>query len=448
MAVANPGGQTAVTGTAITTLSNSATDTQSGATLTWSATGLPSGLSINPSTGSVTGTPTAPCSCSVTVVATDGAGFSGTASFAWTVTNTVVVAPQADTSSPSGTAVAPLTNSATDSQSGSTLTWSATGLPVGLSIDPASGTVTGTPTTGGVFPVVVTATDGSGFSDSTSFSWTVTNTVVISGPGDQTAPSGTAVSPVPVTATDTSSTATISFSATGLPVGLSIDPTTGTISGTPTTACSCSVTVTAADGSGASDSTTFTWTITNAVVISGPGDQTDVSGSSITPVTTGATDGSSTATISFSATGLPVGLSIDPTTGTISGTPTTACSCSVTVTATDSSAASSSTTFTWTITNVITTPAIGDQSSDSGTPITPLGLGSTDSSSTATIAYADGGSLPPGLAIDPVSGSITGTPTTAGTYPVTITATDSAGFSATASFNWTVTNVVSETAHG
>ncbi len=64
--------------------------------------------------------------------------------------------------------------SATDSASGQTLTYTATGLPTGLSINAASGLISGTPTTAGTFSVTVTVTDGTGASGSASFSWTVT----------------------------------------------------------------------------------------------------------------------------------------------------------------------------------------------------------------------------------------------------------------------------------
>nr|WP_020519054.1 M14 family zinc carboxypeptidase [Catelliglobosispora koreensis] len=79
--VANPGNQSSTVGTAVT-LNNSA----SGGTppYTWSATGLPAGLSINSSTGQVTGTPTTAGTSNVTITAT-GAGLSGSASFTWTV---------------------------------------------------------------------------------------------------------------------------------------------------------------------------------------------------------------------------------------------------------------------------------------------------------------------------------------------------------------------------
>jgi beta-glucosidase len=62
--------------------------------------------------------------------------------------------------------------SATDSNSGQTLTFSATGLPAGTSIS-SSGTITGTPTTAGTSTVTVTAADGTGAFASTSFTWTV-----------------------------------------------------------------------------------------------------------------------------------------------------------------------------------------------------------------------------------------------------------------------------------
>ena len=62
---------------------------------------------------------------------------------------------------------------ATDSASGQTLTWSASGLPAGLSISSTSGLISGTPTTAGPPAATVTATDTTGASGSTSLSWTV-----------------------------------------------------------------------------------------------------------------------------------------------------------------------------------------------------------------------------------------------------------------------------------
>ncbi len=84
--VTNPGNQTNTAGTAVS-LQIQATDSGS-STLTYSATGLPAGLSINSSSGLISGTPTTAGSSSVTVKATDTTGATGSASFTWTVNST------------------------------------------------------------------------------------------------------------------------------------------------------------------------------------------------------------------------------------------------------------------------------------------------------------------------------------------------------------------------
>jgi len=83
--VTNPGSQSTVVNTAAS-LQISASDSASGQTLTYSATGLPAGLSINASSGLISGTPTATGTSSVTVTAKDSTGATGTASFSWAVT--------------------------------------------------------------------------------------------------------------------------------------------------------------------------------------------------------------------------------------------------------------------------------------------------------------------------------------------------------------------------
>ena len=62
---------------------------------------------------------------------------------------------------------------ASDSASGQTLTYSATGLPPGLSINPATGLISGTPTTAGTYNVTASAKDGTGASGSAAFTWTI-----------------------------------------------------------------------------------------------------------------------------------------------------------------------------------------------------------------------------------------------------------------------------------
>jgi putative Ig domain-containing protein len=82
VSVTNPGSQTGTVGTAVS-LQVSATDS-GGASLTYSASGLPAGLSIS-SSGLISGTPTTANTYSVTVTATDSTGASGSASFSWTI---------------------------------------------------------------------------------------------------------------------------------------------------------------------------------------------------------------------------------------------------------------------------------------------------------------------------------------------------------------------------
>jgi hypothetical protein len=84
--VTNPGSQTGTVGTAAH-LQISASDAASG-TLAYRATGLPAGLSINSSSGLISGTPTTAGTSQVTVTATDSTGPSGSTSFSWTISGT------------------------------------------------------------------------------------------------------------------------------------------------------------------------------------------------------------------------------------------------------------------------------------------------------------------------------------------------------------------------
>jgi len=83
--VTNPGSQTGTVGTAAS-LQIQASDSASGQRLTYTAAGLPAGLSISSSSGLIFGTPTSAGTFDVTVTVTDMTGASGAASFTWAIT--------------------------------------------------------------------------------------------------------------------------------------------------------------------------------------------------------------------------------------------------------------------------------------------------------------------------------------------------------------------------
>ncbi|NUR61149.1 MAG: hypothetical protein HOV87_21185 [Catenulispora sp.] len=172
--VTNPGSQSGAVGTAVAPLQIQASDSAAGQTLTYSAAGLPPGLSISAS-GVISGTPTTGGGFTTTVTAKDTTGASGSATFTWSISgggNTVTVTNPGSQSGAVGTPLSPLQIQASDSAAGQTLTYSAAGLPPGLSIS-ASGVISGTPTTAGGFTTTVTAKDATGASGSATFDWSI-----------------------------------------------------------------------------------------------------------------------------------------------------------------------------------------------------------------------------------------------------------------------------------
>ncbi|MDY4375274.1 putative Ig domain-containing protein [Pectobacterium carotovorum] len=466
-----------------------------GDTLTLSATladgtALPSWLSFNPTTGTFSGTPANGDvgSLTIKVTATDGSNASVSTTFGLTVTNvndapvvSGTIAAQSiaqggslNVTIPAGTFTDP---------DGDTLTLSATladgtALPAWLSFNPATGTFSGTPTSGdiGNLTIKVTATDGSSASVSTTFSLTVTTvneapvvsgtiaaqSIAQGGSLNVTVPAGTFTDPDGDTLTLSATLA----DGTALPSWLSFNPATGTFSGTPANGDvgSLTIKITATDGSNASVSTTFGLTVTNvndAPVVSGTiAAQSIAQGGSLNvtiPAGTFTDPDGDTLTLSATladGTALPAWLSFNPATGTFSGTPANGDvgSLSIRVTATDGSNASVSTTFGLTVTNVNDAPVVSGtiaaQSIAQGGSLNitiPAGTFTDPDGDTLTLraTLADGSALPSWLTFNAATGTFSGTPANrdVGSLTIKVTATDGSNASVSTTFGLTVTNV-------
>lgn len=419
-----------------------AVSANSSGTLAFTATGLPAGMHINKTTGSITGTLAAGASdstsYSVTVVANDGT-YSAYQSFTWFVKDPISFTTPADQTTTEGDSGS-LTVVATDAASG-TITYGAVNLPAGLSINSSTGAITGTVSTGaaanGPYTVILLAADGT-YHAETSFTWTINGLVTVTAPANQTNNAGDTVSSLAVTATGSG---TLSYSATQLPAGLTLNSSTGIIGGTLTVAGFYQTTVTATNGTD-SASADFSWEVDGPITISGPGNQYFNAGDVVSvPVTAADT---AVGTLAYAASGLPSGLSINSSTGVISGTLSTGLSAGVytTILTVDDGTNTTTDSFTWAIAPVstvaITNP--GAQSTAEGGLVSwALGRYYTGG---GTLKFSAAG-LPAGLSIDPASGIIAGIvvagASSSGPYTTLITATDGTD-SDSQIFVWTITS--------
>lgn len=382
---------------------------------------LPQGLTL---TGNaIAGTPTLTGTFNFTATAIDSLGFTGSRAYTVTVAApTIAVAP---TTLPAPTVGVPYSQGL--SASGGTPAYgfaiTAGALPSGLTM--AGGTISGTPTAAGTFNLTVTATDSLGFTGSRTYAITVGAPTVTLTP--TTLPAGQVGQNYATTVTASGGTSPYTFSSTGvLPAGLTLSPSTGALSGQLTTPGTYVFTVTAVDhstGAGApfSGQRTYTVNVTAPTITLSPATlPVPLIGAAYAQTIT-ATGGSGSYGYAVTSGALPAGLTLSPA-GALSGTPTAAGAFNATVTATDTFGSTGSQAYSF----AIAAPTIS---------VTPGTLANahvgqaftasfTATGGTPTYTFTETGALPPGLTFAS-NGTVSGTPTQAGSFPIAVRATDS-----------------------
>ena len=334
------------------------------------------------------------------------------------------------------------------------LSYSLTPSIPGLTFDQNSRTLSGTPTTAGRYNVEYRVEDGdanTAASDVATLSFTVT---VEEAPEPDTAPSfgsqtvphqsftvGEAISALMLPAAS-GGNGPLSYSLTPSIPGLAFDQNSRTLSGTPTTAGTYNMTYRVQDGdanTADSDAATLTFTVTveeAPVPDTAPsfGSQTVpvqsfTVGEAISALVLPAASGGN-GSLSYSLTPSIPGLTFDQNSRTLSGTPTTAGTYNMTYRVQDgdaNTADSDAATLTFTVTVEEapvpdTAPSFGSQT----VPVQSFTVGEAISALVLPAASGGNGSLSysltpsiPGLTFDQNSRTLTGTPTTAGTYNMT-----------------------------
>lgn len=292
---------------------------------TWSYTGgLPAGLSLNTSTGVLSGTPATAAGYSFSIYASDATGFVGSKNYTVQVSRpTITVSPTSLTNPKVGTAYG-----VSFSATGGTgpYAWQSSGtLPPGLSLT-TGGVLSGTPTTSGTYSFTVQVFDRFNAPGSRSFSVTVAAASVIS------------ITPTSISGLKVGYAFSQQFTATGgtapylwtssgaIPSGLIFD-SSGLLSGTPTTQTSYNFNIIATDNSAGAYSRTNNYSVTVAAP-----DLPPVPTITVTPTTPGTMAVDSAYSRQYSASGgtapytyslvnvLPPGLSLSPG-GLVNGTP-------------------------------------------------------------------------------------------------------------------------------
>lgn len=302
-------------------------------------------------------------------------------------------------------------------------------LPTGLSLSP-SGAISGAPTSAGTYSFSVKVTDSTGAVSYQTFTIVVNSNAV----SIVTTPSQTSQQGVNYSQSNTvsggSGTYSYSTSSGALPTGTTLNSGTGVVSGIPTSTGPYSYTVTATETGGSGTSVT-TGTIAGVVIASGP---LSIAPSAPTGTSSGATyvqqnqAAGGAGTYSYTSSGtLPPGTSLNPGTGQVLGTVVTPGSYTYTVTVTDTGTPTPSTaSATTTVTIGSGAVTIGPSSSFNAVSGKSFTQEFTANGGSGPYAFSSNGALPAGLALS-TSGTLSGRPTTEGSYSFTMIAIDGQG---------------------
>ena len=417
--------------------SNTPTNSGGGVMLYAVSPALPAGLTLNTSTGVISGTPLATSPTTLYTVTATNSGGSTTAQVSITVTGFAPISLSYSSNPAIYTKGTAITQNVPASSGGAAASYSLTpALPAGLTLDPTTGVISGTPTAVTLSAsYTITAANTNGFTTA-SVSITV-NDIPPSSLGYSNNPAVFTVGTALVSGTKNLPTSSggvvVSYSITpALPAGITLN-SQGETRGTPTAASPTTVYTVTAVNSGGSTTASLTITVNSATASSAPANLTYstnpaiyTKGTAITNNSPSSTDG---AVLSYSVTpALPAGLALNTSSGIISGTPTTVTSAAnYIVTATNSSG------FTTASVNITVNDIAPSALSYSNNPaIYTKGLAITANTATssagAVTSYVVSPALPAGLTLNQTTGVISGTPTVATpTASYTVTATNSGG---------------------
>jgi subtilase family serine protease len=165
-----PSTQSSTAGRAVTPVSVAATSPMG--PVTYSASGLPTGLSINSSSGQISGTPTSSGTHIVKVRAVDRDGIVAVGTFIWIVNRPVVTLRAVPKQTGRVHSFKRIVLHAIDG-AGASIIWRASGLPAGMKLSSATGKISGRPKKAGIRMVTLTAADRFGGSKSERFKFLV-----------------------------------------------------------------------------------------------------------------------------------------------------------------------------------------------------------------------------------------------------------------------------------